>query len=458
MTRSGDDGFTLVETAVVVGIAALVIAAIGVRSLAGPSVAVAAAADGVVAAFDEARRTAIALDAATVVVAPRAAGNGFAVRVYRRIPGDPAFAPANGPDDESDVSAAEDAAPLGPPGFAFSIDRRGGVTGYAAFDPAAATFDRRACPASGAFAIELRSGPQQRHVTVPCTIALAGGAPAVFFTAPPAVTPPPVPTPAIACASGAPCPLPTLAAANPAYALNVNPAAIAIAANQPFAFTATDAASSGPPGAVAISAVQGGCDALTIPAGTWMPSGTSFGGVGRSGTCTIAVTDSAGNAATVTVTVAPAHPQVQDQCNVALGVFVYTDTGTSPPTDHLGNGQPCGGPTPAPSPTAAPPAIVEMDRLVAYNCAGNGTCWQIDAALEYLLSDGNATTTVTPAQVDAFAARVSAGVCSFPAPARGGAFVQGVDYADTAYAMLYQEATDNGIGGYVAVSVTVCPP
>src|SRR5579871_2216597 len=110
MMRSGDDrGFTLVETAVVVGIAALVIAAIGVRSLAGPSVAVAAAADGVVAAFDEARRTAIALDAATVVVAPRAAGTGFAVRVYRRIPGDPAFAPASGPDYESDVSAAEDA-------------------------------------------------------------------------------------------------------------------------------------------------------------------------------------------------------------------------------------------------------------------------------------------------------------------------------------------------------------
>ena len=191
MRARAERGFTLVETAVVVGIVALTIAAIGVRTLAGPSVAVAAAADGVVAAFDEARRTAIAFDAATVVVAPGAGGSGFGVRVYRRIPGDAAFAPANGPGYESAVSATENAAPLGAPGFAFSIDHRGSVAGYAGFDPAAASFDRRACPSAGAFAIVLRAGAQQRTVTVPCTIALAENGPAVFTTAPPAVTPPP---------------------------------------------------------------------------------------------------------------------------------------------------------------------------------------------------------------------------------------------------------------------------
>jgi len=458
MVRARDErGFTLLETAIVVGIVAVVVGALGVRALAGPSVAVAAAASGVGAAFEEARRTATAFDAATVVFATRPAGSGFSVRIYRRIPGDSGFAPANGPAYEGEVKAEETAAPLGAPGFAFSIDHRGNVVGFANFVPAAASFDQRACPAGGAYAIGLRSGPQQRTVAVPCTLALAGTTPVVFETAPPAATPPPAPTPALACAPPGSCPLPPLPAAKPAYILNINPASLTVTANGAFAFTATDVATTGPPGNVAIASTQGNCDSWSVAAGTWAPSGTSFGGIGRAGACTIAVTDTAGNSATVAVTVTgPPHAQVDDQCNVAYGTFVYTDTTTAPPTDHLGNGQPCAAPTPTAAPT--PPAIVEADEIVAYVCADQSSCRQVDSAAEYLLADGNAASTVSPAQANAFAAEIAAHACSFPAPAAGGQFVGGVDYPDNAYATLYQEANDNGVGGYVAVTVTVCPP
>ena len=148
MVRTHDDrGFTLLETAIAVGVIAVAIGTLGVRALAGPSFAVAAAAMSVVAAFEEARRTATAFDAATVVFAPRPAGAGFTVRVYRRIPGDAGFAPANGPAYEGEVSATETAAPLGSPGFAFSIDHRGGVTGFANFLASDPRRDPRACPA-----------------------------------------------------------------------------------------------------------------------------------------------------------------------------------------------------------------------------------------------------------------------------------------------------------------------
>jgi len=458
MVRARDErGFTLLETAIVVGIVAVVVGALGVRALAGPSVAVAAAASGVGAAFEEARRTATAFDAATVVFATRPAGGGFSVRIYRRIPGDAGFTPANGPAYEGEVSAEETAAPLGAPGFAFSIDHRGNVVGFANFVPAAASFDRRACPAGGAYAIGLRSGPQQRSVAVPCTLALAGTTPVVFETAPPAATPPPLPAPTLACAPPGPCPLPALPAANPAYILRVNPASLAVSANGAFAFTATDVASGGPPGNVAIASTQGNCDSWSVAAGTWAPSGTSFGGIGRAGACTIAVIDSAGNSATVAVTVTgPPHAQVDDQCNVAYGTFVYTDTTSAPPTDHLGNGQPCTAATPTAAP--APPAIVEADALVAYDCADRANCWPVDNASEYLFADGSAAPTASAAQTAAFAAQVAAHACSFPAPAAGGQFVGGVDYPDNRYATLYQEANDNGVGGYVAVAVTVCPP
>ena len=304
---------------------------------------------------------------------------------------------------------------------------------------------------------------------MPCAFALAATTPVAYETAPPAATPPPTPAPAIACATAGPCPLPPLPAANPAFALIVNPSNVTVTANTAFAFTATDVATSGPPGGVAIAATQGNCDSWSVAAGTWMPSGTSFSGIGRAGACTIAVTDTAGNSAMVAVNVtAPPHAQVDDQCNVAYGTFVYTDTTTAPPTDHFGSGQPCATPTPtltptpppAPTPTAAPtpPAIVELDALAAYDCADRSTCWQVDSALEYLFADGSAAESATAAQTNAFSAAMAARACSFPAPATGGQFVRGVDYPDNAYATLYQEAEDNGIGGYVAVTVTVCPP
>ncbi len=454
---SGEAGFTLLETAVVVGIVALTIGTLGVRALAGPSFAVAAAATDVVAAFEEARRTATAFDAATVVFAARTAGHGFSIRVYRRLPGDPAFAPASGPGYDGDASAEETAAPLGTPGFAFSVDHRGAIGGFANFQAGAANLDARACPAAGAYQIALRSGPQARTIAIPCTFALAGTTPLAFETAPPGVTPPPVPTPAIACASAGPCPLPSLPAANRAYALTVNPATISVPANAPFAFTAIDTASSGAPGNVAIASTAGNCDSWNIAAGTWVPSGTSFGGIGRSGTCTIGVTDTAGNTATVAVSVSGLpHAQVDDQCNVAFGTFVYTDASTAPPTDHLGSGQPCAAP---PTATPAPPAIVEADLLTAFDCsADRSSCLQVDSATEYLFADGSAAPTATNAQMSAFSAEVAAHQCSNPAPATGGQFASGGSYADGAYSTLYQEASDNGISGYVAVTVTVCPP
>jgi type II secretory pathway pseudopilin PulG len=450
-------GFTLVETAVVVGIVALTIGALGVRALAGPSVAVAAAATGVVAAFEEARRTAIAFDAATVVFAIPAGGHGFRVRVYRQNPGDPSFAPANGPTYDGDATAEETAAPLGTPGFAFSVDGRGRIAAFAHYAATATTFDRHACPAAGAYQIALRSGPQLRTIAIPCSAALAGSAPIAFETAPPAATPPPLPSPAIACAAPGPCPLPPLPGANAAYALTVNPATITVPANAPFAFTAVDVSSSGPPGNVAIAGVQGGCDSWSVVAGTWAPSGTSFTGIGRSGTCSITVSDAAGNSATVAVTVTGVpHAQVADQCNVAYGTLVYTDPATAPPTDHLGSGQPCAA-TPAPVPSLVP--IVEADALVAFDCSNDrATCMQVDAATEYLFADGSAAPTAGNAQQSAFSAAVAAHRCSNPAPATGGQFAAGVAYPDDAYERLYQESSDNGISGYVAVIVTACPP
>jgi hypothetical protein len=210
---------------------------------------------------------------------------------------------------------------------------------------------------------------------------------------------------------------------------------------------------------VAIAGVQGGCDSWSAAAGTWLPSGTSFTGIGRSGTCTIAVTDTAGNSATVAVTVSGVpHAQVADQCNVAYGTFVYTDASTTPPTDHLGNGAPCAA-TSTPGATPGPVALVEADLLVAFNCSSDrAICWQVDSATEYLFADGSASPTASSDQQNAFSAEVAAHACTNPAPATGGQFVGGVAYPDDAYGRLYQESSDTGIDGYVSVGATVCPP
>lgn len=211
--KCSEAGATLIELIVVVGIIAAFAGTLGTLFLAGPSVAVAAAVTGITAAFDEGRRTAGAFDAATVVFAPPPSGTGFSVRIYRRFPGDAAFAPSNGPTYDSATTARETAGPLGSPGMAFTIDHRGAVTGYAGFQAGASSFDRRACPAGGAYSIAVRSGPQARTVTIPCALALTSGMPVAYDTAPPAATPAPAATTALACAAGSPCPLPTLIAA-----------------------------------------------------------------------------------------------------------------------------------------------------------------------------------------------------------------------------------------------------
>jgi len=81
---------------------------------------------------------------------PRAlTGSGYRARVYARLPGDPAFRPANGPAFESTVTIGEVESPLGAPGFAFAIDSRGAITGFADFVAGASAFTARPCPASG---------------------------------------------------------------------------------------------------------------------------------------------------------------------------------------------------------------------------------------------------------------------------------------------------------------------
>ncbi len=167
----------------------VVIGTLGVFFLGGPSPAVASAARDIDDAFAEARETAIAQGEATVVFLP--AGTGFAARVYRQLPGAAAFVAVNGPRYESTVAIAETAAPLGAPGFAFRVDSRGSVTGYASFTPSDTSFTTHACPASGAFVLTLSRGAQRKDVAIPCTISQSTVAVGIVVTPAPALTAPP---------------------------------------------------------------------------------------------------------------------------------------------------------------------------------------------------------------------------------------------------------------------------
>jgi prepilin-type N-terminal cleavage/methylation domain-containing protein len=184
-----ESGFTLIELLVVVGLIVVVLATIGTFFLGGPSPAVASAARDIGAVFDEARETATAFDAATVVFSPTV--NGYSARVYRAMPGTPTFAAVNGPTYDSTVTIAETAAPLGAPAFAFRVDSRGTVTGYQNFDPSSATFTERACPAAGNFILALAYARQRRTIDIPCVISLAMNAPALTVTPAPATSAPP---------------------------------------------------------------------------------------------------------------------------------------------------------------------------------------------------------------------------------------------------------------------------
>ncbi len=215
--RRCEAGFTLIEVIVVTAIVALTAAALGTFFLGGASPAVASADRDIVAALDEARRTAAAFDAATLVFAPARAGSGYSARVYARMPGDPGFVPRNGPAYESTVTIGETAQPLGAPGFALGIDAHGTVTGYANFSADATSFTIRACPSSGAFTLRLAYEREVRTVNVPCAIAATSGAPPTIETPPAGYSPTPFPVqtcPAnVACVLGVPLPGATPSAA-----------------------------------------------------------------------------------------------------------------------------------------------------------------------------------------------------------------------------------------------------
>jgi prepilin-type N-terminal cleavage/methylation domain-containing protein len=184
MRRRSEAGFTLIEMIVVTAIVVIAVGTIGTLFLAGASPAVASAGRDVGAAFDEARRTAIAFDAATVVFAPAQSGSGYHARVYARMPGDPAFAARNGPTYDSTVAISETAAPLGTPGFAFAIDSHGTVTGFAHFVAGQSNGTSYPCPAGGAFALRLVYASDVRTVMIPCRLPLSSSSPLAVETPP----------------------------------------------------------------------------------------------------------------------------------------------------------------------------------------------------------------------------------------------------------------------------------
>jgi hypothetical protein len=209
MRQRGEDGFTLIEMIVMTAIVVIVVGTIGTLFLAGASPAVASAGRDVDAAFDEARRTAIAFDAATVVFAPAQSGSGYRARVYARMPGDPGFTARNGPAYESTVAISETASPLGAPGFAFAIDSHGTVTGFANFVAGQTNGTSHACPSTGAFVLHLAYATDVRTVTIPCQVPLTSSTPVAFETPP--QTPSSLPLPASTCPGTGTCTLALMA-------------------------------------------------------------------------------------------------------------------------------------------------------------------------------------------------------------------------------------------------------
>jgi prepilin-type N-terminal cleavage/methylation domain-containing protein len=218
--RRPEAGFTLIELIIVTAIVIIVGGTLGTFFLGGASPAVASAGRDVTAAFDETRRTALAFDAATLVFAPALTGSGYRARVYQRFPGDPAFRPANGPAFESTVTIGETESPLGAPGFAFAIDSRGTITGFADFAAGATAFTARPCPASGTFTLHLSYEHDTRAVTIPCRLPPGSATPPALESPAAPFVPPPYPVQT--CPAGVTCALGPVASASPPPPLPTN--------------------------------------------------------------------------------------------------------------------------------------------------------------------------------------------------------------------------------------------
>jgi hypothetical protein len=204
MKDERERGFLLMDVLIVTAIVAIAVASAGTFYLGNLTPAVAAATIDVNAAIDETRTAAMAMDAATVVFSSGDAGRGFSVRVYERVPGDPRFLPRNGPAHESaTASVSESAAPLGTPGFALSMDRRGNVTGYKNFGPSDTVFTRVVCPAANTFRLTIGDGRETRTVTVPCALALTTTGALTVATPQAALVQ--TPQPAGTCPATSPC-------------------------------------------------------------------------------------------------------------------------------------------------------------------------------------------------------------------------------------------------------------
>jgi hypothetical protein len=103
---------------------------------------------------------------------------------------------------------------LGAPGFAFTVDSHGAVTGYAGFAASATTFTSRPCPATGTFTLHLAYERDVRIVTIPCQLGLSAATPAAFET--PAAGFSATPFPVQTCPAMVACDLaPIVAAAAP---------------------------------------------------------------------------------------------------------------------------------------------------------------------------------------------------------------------------------------------------
>jgi len=190
----GQRGYTLVELAIVVAIASMVL-------LSGGALWMGRRADALgtsVQLFDGVLHHAQALAAAsgngaTIVVAPRA--DGATLYVYAGRPNVPGSMAEQGPPVDIEAGVREPV--LGSPPFSVFLNSAGHATGLAAypdyssgsavFAPVAA---EPACPGSGGYTLVFSSGGASESRSLACSVS-APGAPDPVSSPPPAATPTP---------------------------------------------------------------------------------------------------------------------------------------------------------------------------------------------------------------------------------------------------------------------------